>query len=53
MIAIVDTSLTHLEELIQRTKYMRENYKFEKELVDIIDREGDSVALMREYEANG
>ncbi|MDQ7083542.1 MAG: transposase [Sulfurovum sp.] len=49
----IDTNLTHLEELIQRTKYLRENYKFEKELVDIIDREGDSVALMREYEANG
>ncbi|MDQ7086234.1 MAG: hypothetical protein Q9M36_15610 [Sulfurovum sp.] len=49
----IDTNLTHLEELVQRTKYIRENYKFEKELVDIIDREGDSVALMREYEANG
>jgi hypothetical protein len=32
---------------------VRENYNIEKELVDIIDREGDSVALMREYEANG
>ncbi|MDQ7083475.1 MAG: hypothetical protein Q9M36_00395 [Sulfurovum sp.] len=34
----IDTDLTHLEELVQRTKYIRENYKFEKELVDIIDR---------------
>jgi hypothetical protein len=49
----IDKSLTHLEELVRRTKYVRENYNIEKKLVDIIDREGDSVALMREYEANG
>jgi hypothetical protein len=48
----IDKSLTHLEELVRRTKYVRENYNIEKELVDIIDREGDAVALMREYEAN-
>jgi len=48
----IDKSLTHLEELVQRTRYVRENYNIEKELVDIIDREGDSIALMREYEAN-
>ncbi len=44
----IDKSLTHLEELVKRTGYVRENYNIEKELVDIIDREGDSVALMRE-----
>jgi hypothetical protein len=38
--------------LARRTRYVRENYNIEKELVDIIDREGDSIALMREYEAN-
>jgi len=48
----IDKNLTHLEELVQRTKYVRENYNIEKELVDIIDREADSVAFMREYEAN-
>jgi len=48
----IDKSLTHLEELARRTRYVRENYNIEKELVDIIDREGDSIALMREYEAN-
>ncbi|MCK5855400.1 MAG: hypothetical protein KAG56_09270, partial [Sulfurovaceae bacterium] len=48
----IDSNLTHLEELVRRTRFVRENYNIEKELVDIIDREGDSIALMREYEAN-
>lgn len=47
----IDMNLTHLEELIQRTKWIRNNLEIKKEIVDIIDREGDSVALMREYEA--
>ncbi|MDQ7046742.1 MAG: hypothetical protein Q9M39_03655 [Sulfurovum sp.] len=46
----IDMNLTHLEELIQRTKWIRNNLEIKKEIVDIIDREGDSVALMREYE---
>jgi len=48
----IDKELTHLEELTRRARYVRENYDIEKEMVDIIDREGDSVALMREYHAN-
>jgi hypothetical protein len=48
----IDKELTHLEELARRAKYVRENYDINKEMVDIIDREGDSVALMREYHAN-
>jgi len=48
----IDKDLTHLEELVRRAKYVRENYDINKKMVDIIDREGDSVALMREYEAN-
>ena len=46
----IDTNLTHLEELIQRTKWIRNTLDIKKKIVDIIDREGDSVALMREYE---
>jgi len=45
-------NLTHLEELIERTRWVRDNLNIEKKIVDIIDREGDSIALMREYEKN-
>ncbi len=48
----INKDLTHLEELVRRARYVRENYNIDKTMVDIIDREGDSVALMREYEAN-
>lgn len=48
----IDMSLTHLEELVQRTRWIRNSFEINKKIVDIIDREGDSVALMREYELN-
>jgi len=48
----IDKSLTHLEELIERTRHVRSNLNIDKKIVDIIDREGDSIALMREYEKN-
>jgi len=48
----IDMNLTHLEELIERTRWVRDNLNIEKKIVDIIDREGDSIALMREYEKN-
>jgi hypothetical protein len=48
----IDMNLTHLEELVQRTKWIRNSFEINKKIVDIIDREGDSVALMREYELN-
>ena len=45
----VDMNATHLEELIERTRWVRDNLDIDKEIVDMIDREGDSIALMREY----
>jgi len=48
----IDMNSTHLEELIERTRWVRANLNIDKEIVDIIDREGDSVALMREYHKN-
>lgn len=48
----IDMNLTHLEELQVRSQWIREKLKITKKIVDVIDREGDSVALMREYEAN-
>jgi hypothetical protein len=48
----IDMNLTHLEELVQRTRWIRNSFEINKKIVDIIDREGDSVALMREYELN-
>jgi len=48
----IDINLTHLEELIERTRWVRANLDIDKEIVDMIDREGDSVALMREYHNN-
>ena len=48
----IDMKLTHLEEVIHRTKWIRESLGITKKVVDIIDREADSVAFMREYERN-
>ena len=48
----IDMNLTHLEEVIHRTKWIRESFGITKKVVDIIDREADSVAFMREYERN-
>lgn len=42
---------THLEELTKRIQYI-ESCDFKKPLVHIIDREGDSVQLMRALEGN-
>ncbi len=46
----IDMKLTHLEEVIHRTKWIRESLGITKKVVDVIDREADSVAFMREYE---
>ena len=46
----IDIELTHLEELTKRSKYINNNLDIKKKIVDIIDREADSVALMREYQ---
>lgn len=48
----IDMSRTHLEELVERTRWIRNSFEIKKEIVDIIDREGDSIALMREYDHN-
>ena len=48
----IDMNLTHLEELVERTRWIRNTFDIKKKIVDIIDREGDSVALMREYESS-
>jgi hypothetical protein len=48
----IDMGSTHLEELVERTRWIHNTLGIKKELVDIIDREGDSIALMREYDAN-
>ena len=34
----------------QRSRYINNNLNIKKKIVDIIDREADSVALMREYQ---
>jgi len=46
----IDIKLTHLEELTKRSKYINNKLDIKKKIVDIIDREADSVALMREYQ---
>jgi len=48
----IDINLTHLEELVQRTQWIRSELDINKKIVDIIDREGDSITLMRAYEAH-
>ena len=44
---------THLSELAQRAIWMKEHLDINKTLVHVIDREADSVALYREFDANG
>ena len=39
---------THLEELANRAKWIKENLKTDKKVVHIVDRESDSVSFMRD-----
>jgi len=43
----IDIKLTHLDELKQRAKYMKESINTDKAIVHIVDRESDSIAFMR------
>lgn len=43
----IDMNLTHLEELRMRAKYISNNLKTDKRVVNIVDREADSIAFMR------
>jgi hypothetical protein len=43
----IDMKLTHLEELALRTKSIDDSLKTKKKIVNIIDREADSIAFMR------
>jgi len=43
----VDMSLTHLEELRVRARYMSNTINTDKKIIHIIDRESDSIAFMR------
>lgn len=45
----IDINLTHLEELTQRSRYVHTHFAPSKKIVDIVDREADSVGLFREY----
>jgi hypothetical protein len=44
---------SHLEELAQRAKWIKDNLQTTKEIVHIVDREADSVAFMRELSEMG
>ena len=44
----ITTNLTHLEELVHRVKWIKENLNSDKQIVHIVDRESDNVAFMRE-----
>jgi hypothetical protein len=46
----IDIKLTHLEELTKRSKYINRKLGIKKKIVDIIDREADSIAFMRAYQ---
>jgi hypothetical protein len=48
----IDQNATHLEELQLRARYIRNIQSIKKHIVDIIDREADSIALMRYYSAH-
>ena len=45
----IDIECRHLEELSYRSKYTNENLNIKKKIVDIVDREADSIALIRNY----
>jgi len=46
----IDMSKTHLEELDERSQYVQNHFNIKKKIVDIIDREADSIALFRAYD---
>ena len=48
----IDKTLTHLEELVLRAKWIKENLHIKKKTVHIVDREADSVAFMRDLNQN-
>jgi hypothetical protein len=48
----IDKNLTHLEELVLRAKWIKENLYINKKTVHIVDREADSVAFMRDLNRN-
>jgi hypothetical protein len=45
----IDLESRHLEELTKRSKFVNEKLNIEKKIVDIVDREGDSISLFRDY----
>jgi len=45
----IDINLKHLEELTIRSQYTNENLDIKKQIVDIVDREADSVEFLRSY----
>jgi len=48
----INMDLTHLEELVKRAVAMNETFTTDKQIVNIVDREADSIAFMRELNAN-
>jgi hypothetical protein len=48
----IDQNTTHLEELQYRSRHIRTISGITKHIVDIIDREADSITLMRYYSAH-
>jgi len=45
----IDMNLTHMEELLIRANYIRDNIKTDKKKVHITDREADVIASMRAF----
>lgn len=48
----IDIKSTHLKELIKRSRYINNNLDIKKKIVSVVDREADSVSLMRKYQAD-
>jgi Cu/Ag efflux protein CusF len=44
----IDMKLTHLEELSQRAIHIKDEFKSDKQIVHVVDRESDSIAFMRD-----
>jgi len=45
----IDINLTHMEELLLRANYIRDNIKIDKKIVHITDREADVISSMRAF----
>jgi len=45
----IDMNLTHMQELLLRANYIRDNIKTDKKMVHIVDRESDVIASMRAF----